>query len=80
MPIGDMVAIRITARQRTIIEKWLADHPGTEDLPVTASDALRAAIDALDMMERRRANQRANRKQGRLNTPQFMAFLREQRV
>lgn len=55
---GQTIAFRPTAKQLQVLEQWIASHQEPAGEQLTPSDALRAAVDALETMEKRRAQQR----------------------
>lgn len=56
------IACRPTKSQLETLEQWCATHPDDEGNTPPLAEALRAAIDALAIMERRRAQTRDRKK------------------
>lgn len=52
------IGFRPTAAEAQILAQWITDHTQEGGEAPTTSDALRAAIDALKLIERRKAQQR----------------------
>jgi hypothetical protein len=55
------IGFRPTERGTKIIEQWLRDHKGPDGEDLTPSDALRDALNALEIVERERQAQRDRR-------------------
>lgn len=62
---GQTIAFRPTAKQLQILDEWITSHQEQDGDTLTTSDALRAAIDALAAMEKRRAQAKERNKRWR---------------
>lgn len=59
--VARLVACRASPHQLEVLAEWIRNHPRAHGEPASESDALRAAIDALEIMEHKRTIARIRR-------------------